>query len=119
MKITLKPYIIGFISSLVLTFAAWWLIWEQVHSGHRAFTYPFLAAAVLVLAMVQLCVQLLFFMHLGAEKGPRWKLGVFVSTFGIILIIVVGAIWIMGHLNYNMMASPSQMDAYIQSQDGL
>jgi hypothetical protein len=31
---------------------------------------------------------------------------------------VIGSIWIMGHLNYNMMASPSDMNSYIQSQDG-
>ena len=37
---------------------------------------------------------------------------------GIILIVVVGSIWIMDHLNYNMMASPADMNTYIQSQDG-
>jgi cytochrome o ubiquinol oxidase operon protein cyoD len=119
MKATLKSYIIGFAASLALTLTAAALVWIHANSGHLTFTQPVLYGIVIALALVQLIVQLVFFMHLGEEKGPRWRLGVFVSTFGIIVIIVAGAIWIMGHLNYDMMASPQQMDAYIQSQDGL
>lgn len=118
MKFTLKSYIIGFVLSLVLTLTAAGLVWEHVRSGHAVFSHPFLAGAIIVLAIVQLFVQLIFFMHLAGESGPRWRLGALLSTAGIIAIIVVGAIWIMGHLNYNMMASPAQMETYIQSQDG-
>jgi cytochrome o ubiquinol oxidase operon protein cyoD len=118
MKATLKSYIIGFVLSVVLTLTAAGLIWIHLSSGHRTFTHPFLIGAILVLAVIQLVVQLIFFMHLADETGPRWKLGIFISTIGIILIVVVGSIWIMDHLNYNMMASPSEMNAYIQSQDG-
>jgi len=118
MNATLKSYVSGFILSVLLTLAAAGLIWVHVSSDHTAFTHEFLTASVLILAFAQLIVQLVFFMHLGREKGPRWRLGAFVSTVGIILIIVVGSIWIMGHLNYNMMASPGEMNAYIQSQDG-
>lgn len=118
MKGTLKAYIIGFIVSLALTLAAAWLV--AAHgSGAAAYPEDVLIGVILALAFVQLIIQLLFFMHLGAEEGPRWKLAVFLSTAGIIVIIIAGAIWIMGHLNYNMMASPQQMEQYIQSQDGL
>ncbi len=118
MKFTLRAYIIGFVASLALTLAAAWLVWIHVSSGHAAFSHSFLYAAVLTLAVVQLFVQLVFFMHLAGESGPRWRLSAFVSTAGIIVIVIAGAIWIMGHLNYNMMASPAQMESYIQSQDG-
>jgi cytochrome o ubiquinol oxidase operon protein cyoD len=118
MKATLKSYITGFILSVLLTLAAAGLIWIHINSGHTIFTHQFLTIAILVLAVAQLFVQLIFFMHLANESGPRWKLAVFASTVGIILIIIVGSIWIMNHLNYNMMASPSDMNAYIQSQDG-
>ena len=118
MKASLKSYIIGFALSLVFTLAAAGLIWVHINSGHRVFTHELLFVAILVLAIAQMLVQLIFFMHLGDESGPRWKLGVFISTVGIILIIVVGSIWIMNHLNYNMMASPTDMSTYIQSQDG-
>lgn len=118
MKKTLKSYIIGFALSLVLTLAAAGLIWVYLNSDHRIFSHDFLTAAIIMLAIAQLLVQLIFFMHLADESSPRWKLGALLSAVGIILIVVVGSIWIMSHLNYNMMASPADMNAYIQSQDG-
>ncbi len=118
MKATPKAYIIGFVLSLVLTLATAALVWIHVSSGHMVLSHAFLYPALLALAIVQLFIQLIFFMHLAGDSGPRWRLGVFISTIGIILIIVIGSVWIMGHLNYNMMASPEQMNNYIQSQDG-
>ncbi len=118
MKTTLRSYIIGFALSVTLTLAAVWLIWTHIQSGHTVFSHQFLIAAILALAIAQMLVQLVFFMHLAEESGPRWRLGALLSTVGIVLIIVIGSIWIMDHLNYNMMASPSDMNAYIQSQDG-
>jgi cytochrome o ubiquinol oxidase subunit IV len=118
MKATLTSYITGFVLSVLLTLAATGLIWIHINSGHTIFTHAFLIAAILILAIAQLFVQLIFFMHLADESGPRWKLGALVSAVGIILIVVVGSIWIMNHLNYNMMASPADMNTYIQSQDG-
>ena len=112
---TLGSYIAGFVISVVLTLVAFCVVVYRVslHLG----TVPVIAI-ILILAIIQLLVQLIFFMHLARESGPRWKLAVFVSTIGIILIVVIGSIWIMNHLNYNMMASPSEMNQYIQSQDG-
>lgn len=116
MKATLTSYIIGFALSVVLTLTAFFLVMYPAafHIGVGV-----LIPAIIILAIFQLLVQLIFFMHLVTETGPRWKLAVFISTFGIIMIVVIGSIWIMAHLNYNMMASPSEMNAYIQSQDGL
>jgi len=116
MEASYKSYIIGFALSIVLTLAAFFVVLRPgfFHMGTSA-----IIGTILVLAVAQLLVQVLFFLHLGKEEGPRWKLWAFVSTIGIVLIVIVGAIWIMGHLNYNMMASPSEMNAYIQSQDGL
>ncbi len=118
MKTTLRSYIIGFALSVAFTLAAAWLVWTHIQSGHTVFSHQFLTAAILVLAVAQMLVQLVFFMHLAEESGPRWRLGALLSTVGIVLIIVIGSIWIMDHLNYNMMASPSDMNTYIQSQDG-
>ncbi len=112
-KVTLKPYIVGFMASLILTLAAYFAVVGQLLVGQL------LVVVILALAVAQLFVQAFFFLHLGEEIGPRWKLWAFISTLGIVLIVVVGAIWIMGHLNYNMMASPTEMNKYINSQDGL
>lgn len=112
---SLKSYIIGFVLSVVLTLVAFFVVMDPgfFHAG-----YGVIIPAILLLAVAQLFVQLIFFMHLAHEAGPRWKLSIFISTVGIVLIVIVGSIWIMNHLNYNMMASPSEMNAYIQSQNG-
>ncbi|HUC31522.1 MAG TPA: cytochrome o ubiquinol oxidase subunit IV [Candidatus Paceibacterota bacterium] len=115
MQATLKSYVIGFVSSVVLTLAAFSLV---MYPGFFHASYGVLVPAIILLAIAQLFVQLIFFMHLASESELRWKLAAFISTVGIVLIVVVGSIWIMNHLNYNMMASPADMNAYIQSQDG-
>jgi cytochrome o ubiquinol oxidase subunit IV len=58
-----------------------------------------------------------FFLHLGRETRPRWKLAVFLFMLGVILILVFGSLWIMTNLNYRMM--PKQMVQYMNSQAGL
>jgi len=70
-----------------------------------------------VLATIQLFVQLIFFLHLDREPKPFWNLQVLMFAAGVIVIIVVGSIWIMNNLNYNMM--PSDVNNYLRSQDSL
>jgi len=107
----LSLYIIGFLLSIILTVSAYVTVVDNLLSG---FT---LVVGIIVLAIIQLVVQLVFFLHLAQEKRPRWNLSFFIATVGTILIIVIGSIWIMTHLNYNM--TPKQMRQYVQSQDGI
>lgn len=116
MKASLTSYVTGFVLSLSLTLAAAWLV--VVHTTSGAFSVDVTIGGILVLAVAQLFVQLIFFMHITEETGPRFRLVVLLSTVGIIFIVITGSIWIMNHLNYNMMASPAEMNSYIQSQDG-
>jgi cytochrome o ubiquinol oxidase operon protein cyoD len=107
---TYKSYIIGFLSSIALTLAAYSAVTKQLLSDTG------LLSIILALAVVQLIVQLFFFLHLGARGEKRSQLGIFISTIGLVLIIVVGSIWIMNHLNYSM--TPMQINQYIQNQAG-
>lgn len=109
-------YVTGFVFSVALTLAAYYVVWIHVNSGHEAISHTVLVALILSLAIVQLAVQALTFLHIGSESGPRWKLGAFLSTLGLILVIVCASIWIMYHLNYNM--TPTQVDQYMQTQQG-
>lgn len=112
----MRSYILGFILSLALTLVAYFLVQAHVTSHHMAFSHEMLTFTVLALAVVQLVVQLLFFLHLANESGPRWNLAFFISTVGIVLLIVIAAMWIMYHLNYNM--TPTQINNYLQEQSG-
>ena len=114
---TLWTYVIGFITSLVLTFAAYILTLIHISSSHEEIPHIVLIPALLLIALIQLAVQLLFFLHLGEEKRPRWNFVFFINTFISVVIVIVASIWIMNHLNYNM--SPKQQLEYIQSQSGI
>jgi cytochrome o ubiquinol oxidase operon protein cyoD len=107
---TLRSYITGFILSITLTLTAFLLV-----DGH-VFARRFLIAGVAALALTQFIVQMLFFLHLGRESKPRWKLLVMCFMILIVLILVFGSIWIMYNLNYRM--TPQQINAYMQNQSG-
>jgi cytochrome o ubiquinol oxidase operon protein cyoD len=108
---SVTPYVIGFLFSLILTLGSYLLV------VHRVFETGLLVAGVILLALLQLLVQLFYFLHLGQEAKPRWKLAFFLSTVAIILIVVLGSLWIMHHLNYNMM--PGYMDNMIIQDEGI
>lgn len=76
-----------------------------------------IAVFALVLAGVQLAIQVATFLHLGSEQRPRWQSMSFVFTLITALIIVVGSIWIMLNLNYNMHMTPQQMEEYMSAQN--
>lgn len=92
--------VIGFVSSLILTLAAFVII---VRPDLLNLKVRAALIALFILAIIQFIVQFVFFLDLWREKGPRWNLFVFVTTISIILIIIAASIWIMDHLNYNMM----------------
>lgn len=106
-------YVTGFLLSIILTIAAYVLVVNHVVTG------GWLVTAIVGLALVQLCVQLLFFLHLGEEKRPRWNFVTLLFAGLVVLIIVFGSLWIMNNLNYNMM--PGQMDVkkYMHDHEGL
>lgn len=97
---TLASRIIGFVASLILTLIAFFIVVRPdfFHMGIRMSIL-----ALLILAVLQFIVQSICFLNIWGEKGPRWNLVIFVSTLSIVLIIIVFSIWIMNHLNYNMM----------------
>lgn len=111
-----KPYIFGYFISAILTLVAFTLIYQHVTSHHQIFSHEFLKITVLVLAIAQFIAQLGFFLHLGSGAHRGWNLAIFSSALGLILIIVIGSLWIMNHLNYNM--TPQQMDQYMINDGG-
>lgn len=100
----LKLRLTGLLASLLLTLAAYFLIihpeWFEI--GNKAATLT-----IFILAGVQSIVQLICFIDVWREKGPLWNFYVFVSTLSIIFIVIFFSIWIMSHLNHNMLPHDS------------
>ena len=104
-----KAYLCGFFLSLLLTLFAWFIVWRHVSSGHVVYSHLFIRISIVACAVIQMLIQFVFFLHLGREKKPRWNLHVLLAAIGVIIILVLGSIWIMDNLNYNMMnITPSQ-----------
>ena len=95
-------YVVGFVLSLALTFVAYTLVVNKVVEGIT------IMVLLGVLALLQVVVQLIFFLHLGREKSSRFKLVAFFSMLGVLSIVVLGSLWIMYHLDYNMMNMPPE-----------
>lgn len=92
-----KPLIAGLIISLVLIFAAWLPVSTQ------AFSHWILTPVVIVLGFFQMLLQCFLFLNLGIESKPRWNTMMFFFMSLVVIIVIGGSMWIMYHLNYNMM----------------
>lgn len=110
----LTGYISGFILSIVLTLLAYALV---VHHLLNNWTLVFVLVG---LAVTQLAVQLIFFLHLSDESKPRWNLLVFLFMVVVLTIFVFGTLWIMNNLNYNHnYRSPQDTNTYIIKDEGV
>ncbi len=92
-----KPQWLGYVFSLILIIAS-----------YRIAVYGHLSDGALMwalsgMAFAQSLVQLFFFFHLGLESSPKWNLISFLFTALVIAIVIGGSLWIMIHLNYNLM----------------
>ncbi|HWT55464.1 MAG TPA: cytochrome o ubiquinol oxidase subunit IV [Candidatus Microsaccharimonas sp.] len=118
-KHTLQMYISGFILSIVLTFASYVIVQTHTSSNNQILAQPTVLITILVFAIAQLIVQLYFFLHLGEESKPRWRILTLLLAVTVVLIVVIGSIWIMANLDYNMTTNHESVNKYIQSQDDL
>lgn len=109
--LTYGKYVGGFIGSIFLTVCAY-----QV-ATHGTARPGVLEISLAILAVTQFIIQMVLFLHVGEERGPRWKLAAAGFMLGIILILVGGSLWIMNNLNTRM--TPQQITRYMQSQDNL
>lgn len=109
-------YITGFILSVGLTAAAFYIVYRYKHAAAPVFSHKYLMGALMALALTQLFVQLVFFLHIDREGRPYWKLQLAVMAAGVVLILVVGSIWIINNTGYNR--TPQQQQNYIRDQNG-
>lgn len=104
-------YVVGFVASIFLTVVAYAAAMGYLGEVKN------IVLTLLVLAVGQFIVQTVFFLHLGNEPRPRLK-RLALGFMAIILVIIVGgSVWIMYHLNYNMVHfSPTEKEQYMETQ---
>jgi cytochrome o ubiquinol oxidase subunit IV len=97
----LGGYITGFALAALLTGASFWV------PGTGSIYGPSLAVALLVLAVAQMGIHLVFFLHITTD--PDNTNNVMALAFGVLIVslVVFGSIWVMIHMNQNMMPMPA------------
>lgn len=100
-----RGYLIGFGLSAILTAAPFWLVMTGAIANAQA-----AAAVVIALAFVQIIVHTIFFLHVNTRAEGGWTLMALIFTVVMIAIVISGSLWIMYHLNSNMMPmTPASM----------
>lgn len=105
-------YTMGFILSLFFTLIPYLLVTRDVVDSW------IVPAALAVFAVGQVFVQLVFFLHLGQEKKPKWKNYSFAFMVMVVVILVFGSLWIMNNLNYHT-KTPNDTNTYVQQEEGI
>lgn len=119
-KGTPMSYLAGYVLSLILTISAFLLVARHVSSHHQIFSDGLLIALISILALIQLFVQLVAFLHLGRESKPRWNLVVMSFALIVVAILIFGSLWIMANLNYHHQPlTPDQTNSYILRDEGV
>ncbi len=92
-----KQYTIGFILSVILTV----IPFGMVMAG--GYGRGIVMAVIAITAVAQVLVQLVYFLHMNSSSEQRWNVIAFIYTVLCIAVLLVGSVWIMNYLHYNMM----------------
>ena len=97
-----RGYLLGLALAMLLTVASFYF------AGSSLVWRPSIPMLLAVLAIAQMGVHLVFFLHI--TTGPDNTNNVLALAFGILIVVLVvfGSIWIMAHLNHQNM-SPAEM----------
>ena len=109
----LTGYIVGFILSVVLTILPLALLWVHEAQSHTFPSHTVMLAAFVVFAVLQMFVQLYFFLHMGEEARPRFNLLSLCFALVVVAIVVGGTLWIMQNLSHGQEAgvpAPSKVE---------
>jgi cytochrome o ubiquinol oxidase operon protein cyoD len=95
---SLKSYAIGFVLSVILTAIPFWLVMGKVFEKSGT-----TALVVLGFAAVQIVVHMVYFLHMNTKVEGGWSILALIFTIVLVVIMLAGSIWVMYHLNHNMM----------------
>lgn len=101
-------YVVGLALALILTGVSFWVASTSSLWG------PGVAVGLVVLAIAQMGVHLVFFLHI--TTGPDNTNNVLALAFGVLIVflVMIGTIWIMAHLAANMGPTPEMMNLMTQ-----
>ena len=100
---SLRGYLTGFVVAAILTVIPFWLV-----MGHAIADKQLLILVILALAIVQIFVHIVFFLHLDTRSESGWNMMTFIFTAVLVVIVLGASIWVMYNENVNMMPMSPQ-----------
>ena len=101
---TLKSYMTGFVLSVILTAIPFWLVMADVLDSKAA-----TVAIIMALAAVQIVVHMVYFLHMNSKSEGGWTILALIFTIIVVAIALSDSLWVMHHLNTNMMPMSPEM----------
>lgn len=95
---SLKDYVIGFVLAVILTAIPFWLVMGNVLPSAQM-----TAVAVMGLAVIQVLVHMIYFLHMNSRSEGGWTLLALMFTLILVVITLSGSLWVMHNLNTHMM----------------
>ena len=99
--VSYKGYATGFILSVILTAIPFWLVMAKVLPTPRM-----TGLVILGFAAVQMVVHMVYFLHMNAKVEGGWSMLALLFTVALVVIMLAGSVWVMYHMNANMMPTP-------------
>jgi cytochrome o ubiquinol oxidase operon protein cyoD len=101
---TLRDYVTGFVLAVILTAIPFFLVMARpIESA------GYTAAIVLACALAQILVHMVYFLHMTPKAEDGWLLISTIFTIVLVVITLAGSLWIVYHLNRNMMPRGAAM----------
>ena len=100
--ITRKGYVIGFVLSVILTAIPFWLVMTGALGSASATAFT-----IMGFAAVQIVVHMIYFLHMNTKSESGWTLMALIFTVVLVGIVIAGSLWVMYHMNVNMMPQMS------------
>lgn len=97
-------YLIGFALAAGLTAIPFWMVIDNVFREPRT-----AAVVILLFAFVQIVVHMVYFLHMNSRSEGGWTLLALIFTSVLVIITLSGSLWIIQHLDSNMMPMSPEM----------
>jgi cytochrome o ubiquinol oxidase operon protein cyoD len=101
---SLKGYLTGFVLSVILTAIPFWMVMTGAMDNKQA-----TAIIIMAFAVVQIVVHMVFFLHMNPASEGGWSMLALIFTVILVVIVLSGSLWVMYHLNANMMPGLHEM----------
>ncbi|HUX26301.1 MAG TPA: cytochrome o ubiquinol oxidase subunit IV [Burkholderiales bacterium] len=100
---TLKGYLTGFVLAAILTVIPFWLVMDHVIRNKEV-----AILIVMALAVVQIVVHIVYFLHMDTSSEGGWNMLALIFTVVLVVVVLGASFWVMYNENANMMPMSPQ-----------